>query len=125
VPTALLVGVPDKRPFVLLNDAHAGKFDTLKERVSPSGSLAVGVKVYAEPAATEVPGVPDTVGAEWVPVEVPVDPGVEPEVEPEFPLPPHPARTHSASPSPQTTLIDLKRHSSPAARLASNKTANP
>jgi hypothetical protein len=56
VPAA--VGVPDKRPVVGENVAHAGRFWILNVSTSPSGSLAVGVNEYAWPAVTVVNGCP-------------------------------------------------------------------
>ena len=43
VPTFELLGVPYKRPFVVLNVAHEGLFAMLKLSVLPFGSLALGV----------------------------------------------------------------------------------
>ncbi len=43
VPTCELVGVPDRRPVVVLNDAHDGLLAMLKVRVLRFGSLADGV----------------------------------------------------------------------------------
>ena len=43
VPTSCAAGVPDNRPVVVSNEAHAGRFVTLKVSVSPSGSELVGV----------------------------------------------------------------------------------
>jgi hypothetical protein len=44
VPVWVLLGVPDKRPVVVLNVAQAGLLATTKVSVSPSGSDAVGTK---------------------------------------------------------------------------------
>ena len=44
VPTWVDVGVPDKRPVLVLKVAQLGRFWTLNPNVSPSGSLAAGVK---------------------------------------------------------------------------------
>jgi hypothetical protein len=43
VPTCCAAGVPDNRPVVVSNEAHAGRFATLNVSGSPSGSLADGV----------------------------------------------------------------------------------
>ena len=43
-------------PVAVSNDAHAGAFVMLNVNVSPSGSLAVGVKEYAVPARRPPPG---------------------------------------------------------------------
>jgi hypothetical protein len=56
-------GVPDSWPVVLLKLAHAGRLAMLKRSGSPFASLAVGRKLYADPAATEVRGVPEMTGA--------------------------------------------------------------
>ena len=45
VPTSVLPGVPLIAPLVVLKLAQVGKLLTLKVRVSPSASLAVGVKL--------------------------------------------------------------------------------
>ena len=45
VPTLELEGVPLKVPVVVLNEAHDGRFWTLKLSVVPEGLLALGVKV--------------------------------------------------------------------------------
>src|SRR5215218_3143661 len=47
VPTLLAPGVPDNRPVLVLNVAHAGLFWMLNASVSPSASAAVGMKLYA------------------------------------------------------------------------------
>ena len=44
VPTFVVAGVPLKRPVVVLNAAHVGRFTMLYVNVSPSGSLPVGWK---------------------------------------------------------------------------------
>jgi hypothetical protein len=41
-PTAVVVGVPDRRPVDELNDAQGGGLAILKASVLPSGSDAVG-----------------------------------------------------------------------------------
>lgn len=63
VPTCASVGVPLKRPVEVLNDAHAGLFETLNVNESPFESLAVGVNEYADPTPTEFGGVPEIFGA--------------------------------------------------------------
>jgi hypothetical protein len=45
VPTWLAVGVPDTPPVEVLNVAQLGALATLKVRVSPSASAAVGWKL--------------------------------------------------------------------------------
>lgn len=45
VPTSAAVGVPDRRPVVVLKLAQAGLFAIPKATVSLSGSDAVGVKL--------------------------------------------------------------------------------
>lgn len=62
------VGVPFRLPFAVLKVAQDGLFEILKPSVSPSASVAVGVKLYALPACTEVAGVPLMVGARFVTV---------------------------------------------------------
>src|SRR6185503_9239535 len=62
-PTCAAVGVPDRRPDVVLNAAQTGLFCTEYVSVAPSGSDAVGVNVYCEPAVTVAGGVPEIVGA--------------------------------------------------------------
>jgi hypothetical protein len=57
-------GVPDRRPVDVLNVAQDGLLRTEKVSVRPSGSLAVGVKVYAVPTRAVVGGVPVMVG-DW------------------------------------------------------------
>jgi hypothetical protein len=64
VPVA--VGVPDSLPVCASKAAHAGRFVTLNVNGLPSGSLAVGVKVYALPTITDVGGVPVIVGGRFV-----------------------------------------------------------
>jgi hypothetical protein len=44
VPTLLVVGVPYSVPVEASKVAHAGLFAMLKVNLSPSGSLAVGLK---------------------------------------------------------------------------------
>jgi hypothetical protein len=46
VPTSLASGVPWRRPVVVENDAHAGRFATSNVSVSSSASSAVGVNEY-------------------------------------------------------------------------------
>ena len=62
VPTFELLGVPDRRPVVVLNVAHDGLLAILKVSLLPFGSLAVGVNAYALPAVTERDGEPLIVG---------------------------------------------------------------
>jgi len=45
VPTSVLDGVPLIAPLAVLKVAQAGRLVTLKVRVSPSASLAVGTKL--------------------------------------------------------------------------------
>src|SRR5687768_17202102 len=68
VPAA--VGVPLKRPVVVLNDAQAGLFVIENPSVSPFASLAVGWKLYAVPTVAVRLGVPLIVGAVFVVVDV-------------------------------------------------------
>jgi hypothetical protein len=57
------VGVPLSRPVQALNEAHAGLLLIEKRsHVRRSGSDALGVKVYAVPAATLVGGDPEITG---------------------------------------------------------------
>jgi hypothetical protein len=63
-PTFEALGVPDKRPVVVLNAAHDGLFAMLNVSALPFGSLAVGVNAYALPAVTERAGEPLIVGGE-------------------------------------------------------------
>jgi hypothetical protein len=56
------LGVPDSSPVLALKLAHAGRFCIEKVRGLPAGSLALGVKLYAEPALTDVAGVPVIAG---------------------------------------------------------------
>jgi hypothetical protein len=58
------MGVPDSLPESASNEAQAGLFWILKVRDLPAGSDAVGVKVYAVPALTELAGAPLIAGAE-------------------------------------------------------------
>jgi hypothetical protein len=60
VPVAL--GVPDSRPVLVLNVAHAGLLRMENVSVLPSGSLAVGWNEYAVPTVAVVIGVPEMVG---------------------------------------------------------------
>jgi hypothetical protein len=63
VPTFVADGVPISWPVTLLNVAHIGRFWMLKPSVLLSASAAVGRKLYACPAVTEVDGAPLIVGA--------------------------------------------------------------
>jgi hypothetical protein len=62
VPTSLAPGVPDNRPVLVLNVAHAGLFWMLNASVSPSASAALGTKLYALDAFTAAGAVPEIVG---------------------------------------------------------------
>ena len=64
VPAA--VGVPCRRPVLVVNVAHAGRFAIANVNVLPSASLAVGVNEYIVPACTDVAGLPEIVGALFV-----------------------------------------------------------
>jgi len=64
VPTD--AGVPESLPVEVLKLAQDGLFWMLKVSVLPSASLAVGWKLYACPAVTEVAGDPVIVGARFV-----------------------------------------------------------
>ena len=66
VPTLLLVGWPHTWPVVVLKPSHDGLPLTLKPRVLPSRSYALGRKLYVPPAVTELAGVPEIVGARLV-----------------------------------------------------------
>ena len=57
-----VVGVPESRPLVESKLAHEGRFWMEKTSALPSGSLALGVKLYAAPAFTDVAGLPPIVG---------------------------------------------------------------
>jgi hypothetical protein len=65
-PTSATAGVPVRRPVEVLNVAQLGLFEMLNVSVSPSASVALGWKLYAVPAITEVAGVPLMVGARLV-----------------------------------------------------------
>jgi hypothetical protein len=62
VPTLAACGVPESCPVLVLKLAQAGGLATEKVRVLPLGSVVEGVKLYAEPAVTDVAGVPLIVG---------------------------------------------------------------
>ncbi len=64
VPTFAL-GVPLSLPSVALKVAHAGGLLIENVSGSSSGSLAVGVNVYAVPATTDVVGAPETDGGRF------------------------------------------------------------
>jgi hypothetical protein len=64
-PMCCKPGVPESRPVAGSNVAQAGAFVMLNVTVLPSGSLAVGVKLYDVPCMTAVPGVPVIVGARF------------------------------------------------------------
>src|SRR5262245_44918195 len=57
-----LGGEPCSRPVVGSNTAQAGRLRMENVRACPSGSLAVGVKLYDAPTTIEVAGVPEMVG---------------------------------------------------------------
>jgi hypothetical protein len=62
VPTSVAAGVPLNCPVALLKPAQPG-FPVMENvRLFPAGSLVVGVKEYAVPTVTLVPGVPEIVG---------------------------------------------------------------
>ena len=62
-----LVGVPVKAPVVVENDAQVGRFVIVNASVLLSRSEAVGVNEYAAPTCAVVDGVPEIVGARFVP----------------------------------------------------------
>ena len=68
VPTFALVGVPCKRPVLVENVAHDGRFAMLNVRGLPFASAAVGVNVYCVPTVAVVAGVPVIVGATFAAV---------------------------------------------------------
>jgi hypothetical protein len=70
VPPYAELGVPDSLPVDVLNVAQAGLPEMLNVSGSLFASLAVGVKLYAAPTATDVAGVPLITGGVFV---VPVD----------------------------------------------------
>jgi hypothetical protein len=64
VPRSVAAGVPLNCPVALLKPAQPG-FPVMENvRLFPAGSLAVGVKEYAVPTVTLVPGVPEIVGGD-------------------------------------------------------------
>lgn len=63
VPTWDALGAPESRPVDVLKLAHAGRFWIEKPRLLPSGSDAVGRKLYVLPTVTDVTGVPEITGA--------------------------------------------------------------
>jgi hypothetical protein len=67
-PTVL--GVPESMPVAVLKLAHEGLLAMVKVSVVRSGSAAVGRKLYCEPTNTQVPGVPEIVGARFVAANV-------------------------------------------------------
>src|SRR5687767_4422664 len=67
MPTLASAGVQVRVPVEALNVAQLGTFEALKVRGSPSGSAAVGVNVYEEPAASVVAGVPAMIGGRLLP----------------------------------------------------------
>jgi hypothetical protein len=62
MPTSASAGVPVMAPELVLIVAQAGRPVAEKTRASPSGSEARGVKEYALPASTPIPGTPPMVG---------------------------------------------------------------
>jgi hypothetical protein len=64
--------VPDSWPVDVLKLAHAGRFWIEKPSVLPSGSDAVGRKLYALPTVADVDGAPEITGARFpvLPVEI-------------------------------------------------------
>src|SRR5688572_17403494 len=71
IPTLASDGVPVSAPVVVLKVAQAGTFVARKVSGSPSGSAAVGVNEYDEPAESVTAGVPAMMGAEfWAPLAV-------------------------------------------------------
>src|SRR6185503_5086615 len=67
--TFAAVGVPERRPLLVSNAAQAGLFVMLNVSVSPLLSAAVGWKLYAAVAFTEVFGAPEIVGATFAAVD--------------------------------------------------------
>jgi len=59
------VGVPVRRPVVVLKVAQAGLFAIEYVSVPPSGSLAVGPHEYAVPTVAVVTGLPEIVGGRF------------------------------------------------------------
>jgi len=70
VPASVLAGVPLSMPVVVEKLAHDGLLVIENVSVPPLGFVVVGVNEYAEPACTEVPGVPEIVGPLAVAVTV-------------------------------------------------------
>src|SRR5687768_6955855 len=64
MPTLPAPGVPDRRPVHASNVAQDGRFAMVNESVSPSASVATGLKSYACPSRAAVGGAPAIVGAE-------------------------------------------------------------
>ncbi len=62
VPTLLEDVVPESCPVLVLKLAQPGLLVIEKVSVLPLGSVVEGVKLYAEPAVTEVGGLPPMVG---------------------------------------------------------------
>ena len=62
MPASAASGVPASRPLVELKLAQGGFPEIANVIAAPSGSLAVGVKVYGLPSTTVDAGVPDIDG---------------------------------------------------------------
>src|ERR1043165_5759524 len=62
LPTSPAVGVPVRRPLVVLNVAQAGLLSMRQVSEWPSGSDAVGRKLYGAPTVALVAGDPPMVG---------------------------------------------------------------
>jgi hypothetical protein len=58
--------VPESWPVAILKFAQEGLFWILNESASPLASAAVGLKLYAAEAGTDVAGLPEMVGAALV-----------------------------------------------------------
>jgi hypothetical protein len=110
VPTEPLGGVPVIAPVCWFKAAQDGRFVALNCSASPLASLAVGVKLYEDPAVTEVVGWPEMVGAELLAVAAEV-PGELATEALSLPLPPpHPERVSRATPTPQISGKFRNRH---------------
>ena len=69
-PASPLPGVPNSAPVAVLKLAQAGRLLMLNVKLSPSASLASGVKLYALSASTALAGVPEIVGAVFVTISM-------------------------------------------------------